>query len=284
MKNIAVIYLDRNRFDCMMPHQTATVPYDFSPHTVKDFEPLNKDTLYNEMHTFITDHHMSPCSIIIILSNNVIFVKDLPENKSDQLLDAIALFLESIPFETIMHRTVKFDKKTKIVATNSMYLDLLKDVFEKNQCKVLLILPEFVFGDIISQKGLDTVASKKIIYMMNTLKQYDVSHMTYAQNIPHAHEQFSEIPEKKSYARLIVLLFVFILLTGILIVLFFISQKSSKKTIPKPSVTQNQFTPSPVFTSVPISEITLQSAEKLTPPAEIIIHTIKNSILSEHAV
>lgn len=266
-KNVSIIYLDRNKFDCIMQNQMVSVRYDFPPHTVKDFEVLNKDALYNEIHTFIVAHHISPCSMVIILSKNVIFEKDLAEDKSDQLSDTISLFLERIPFETIMHKTIKFDKKTKIVATNKMYLDLLKDVFEKDQCKVLLILPEFVFGDLISQKGLDTVANKKIINMMDSLKQYDLSHKPDAPNTSHSHEQPSAIAEKKSHARLILLLFVFILLIGILIVLFLISQKSSKSIIPKPSVKPNKFILTPTSTPIPTSPIIPQS-EELTPSAE----------------
>lgn len=268
-KNIFIIYLDRNKFDCMMQNQIVPVRYDFPPHTVKDFEVLNKDALYSEIHIFLTTHHISSCSVIIILSNNVIFEKDLSEDKSDQSSDATTLFLERIPYETIMHRTIKFDKKTKIVATNKMYLDLLKDAFEKDQCKVLLMIPEFVVGDLISQKGLDTVAIKKIISKMDSLKQYDLSHLPYVQNSAQSHEEPSAMPEKKSHMRLIMLLFVFILLIGILVVLFFISQKSSKKTIQKPSVKQNQLTPSPASTTIILTpEIT--PLEELIPPTETV--------------
>lgn len=267
-KNIFIIYLDRNKFDCMVQNQIVPVRYDFSLHTVKDFEVLNKDALYSEIHTFLTTHHISSCSVIMILSNNVIFEKDLSEDKSNQSSDVATLFLERIPYETIMHRTIKFDKKTKIVATNKMYLDLLKDAFEKDHCKVLLTIPEFVVGNLISQKGLDTVAIKKIISKMDSLKQYDLSHLQYAQNSSQSHEELSSIPEKKSHTRLIVLLLVFILLIGILIVLFLISQKSSKKTIPKSSVKKNQLTPFPTSTTIILTpEITPQ--EELISPAEI---------------
>lgn len=265
-KNISIIYLDRNKFDCILPHQTNLISYDFPPQIVKDFEVLNKDLLYSEIHDFITNNHLSPYPVIIILSNNVIFEKDLTVNKPDQISEETTLFLEKVPFETVLHKTLKIDKKTIVVATNKIYLDLIKEAFEKDQCKMLFILPESLFGDLISQKGLDTIVAKKILGSMDSFKQYDLSHIPYIHSIPQPHEENLTLPEKKSYARLIILLVFFVVLIGILTVLFLISRQEqpSKSKTPQIPIKQVSITPF----SIPLSTIVITPFVEITPPSE----------------
>lgn len=264
-KNISIIYLDRNKFECMVTHQTNSVLYNFSPQTVKDFEVLNKDLLYSEMHLFITNTHLSPHQVIIILSNNVVFEKDLSTIDPQKIPDEILLFLEKVPFENTLHKVIKINKKAIVVATNKIYIDLLKETFEKDQCKILFVIPESVCGDLVSQKGLNPTVAKKIIDSIDSLKQYDVSHIPTIHTItPQSDEANSIIHEKKTHTRLIILLIFFSILIGILIVLIFISTRpSSKSKKLQPS------TPIPTLQVTPFFDITPPlSKELITPEVE----------------
>ncbi|HLD26854.1 MAG TPA: hypothetical protein VJB63_02780 [Patescibacteria group bacterium] len=274
-KNISIIYLDRNKFYCIFPQQIDNpILYNFSPQTVKDFEVLNKDLLYSEIHAFIKKNRLSPYPVIIILSNTVIFEKDLSETNPKQLSEEITLFLEKIPFETIVHKIIKINKKTKVIATNKIYLDLFKDAFERDQCKILLVLPESVCDNLISQKGLNREVIKKIIDHTDSLKQHDLSHVKNPHILSKPHESVLTIPEIKSHTRLIMLLFVFTVLMGTLILLFFISKNSFKNTVPKKTIKSNKLTPS--STSIPTLQTT--SIMEIPPPLGELTPQVESSI------
>lgn len=213
MKSTNVLYLDKNRFDLYNEEQNKIFNFDLSNFT-QNLEIINKQDLETQIKAFITNFKLSPGGIIIILSENILFVKGLPpDTEINQDDGQDQKFINSVPFEHVAVKTYPIEGGQLLVAANRDFYSSIKLCFDNNGFKTNIVTPIYSTGATINpDTGLDENTGKTLLKNEAQLKLNGIEVLVEkeAVNTPII---TTGKPEKK---RLIRLLSVF----GILIVVF----------------------------------------------------------------
>src|SRR5664279_948805 len=131
LKGTGVIYLKREGFQIYITSYPSIVEFRFVPEIVRDLDIVNKDLLENIIKMFLQGNKLPPSNLTVVLADNAIFTKDFfptentlsqpePENESTttklkvdpaiqvELQNQAKQFVEHIPFESIISKTVPF--------------------------------------------------------------------------------------------------------------------------------------------------------------------------------
>jgi len=184
----------------------------FTKEIVNDQEIISKEKFFQELQTFFSQHSISPSNFVIMISSNLIYKKDFPDNPAPKNED-IQNFLDSVPFEEVLSKVYKLNKKMEVVATNKQFCDEVERSLVQLQSKVIAIVPLNIIQEVIPElsQNLDLgIAFTKI----ETIKEY--SFITFGEEV------HKVLPEKKSERnRFYILLVVFGFLLVVLIVMIF---------------------------------------------------------------
>jgi hypothetical protein len=181
-----IIYIDRLGFSVYQETLVNIPKFNFTPDLVANLDVINKEQLTNFISTFVQVNKITPSSIVIVLSDYVIFVKDLADSiqKPDQNQnpkensgdikdhrDEVQSFLEDIPFEDVLAKVIRVGNVDRIVAANKEIIMAIADVFTNNKSTVESIVPAFAFGQNANfSTGLTLDNAKIILGDMTTLK------------------------------------------------------------------------------------------------------------------
>lgn len=286
-----IIFLDRNGFIIYQDTLSNVWQFPFSQDLVQNLDIVNKEQLVNSIGSFIQTNKIIPSSLIIILSDSVIFQKDLtfqqknPEeglspdktiNKhptdfgnKEQQENEIKNFLDTVPFEEILAKVVN---NTKIVAANKELLEAVAYPFKKMGCIVHAIVPSFMYQQYIDfSGGLNQDIAKIILQQTDLLKLGNMltgQQTTEAQQDLHTQPQ-KEPKEKPNNLRQLMLIGIFLILfIGLVIV--YLTLGKTPQTPPSSSA------PSPTAV-LPLQPT--NSPEASVSPPEVDLKTIKITIV-----
>lgn len=275
-----IIFLDRVGFIIYQDTLTNVWQFPFSGDCVQNLDVINRESLVNSIGSFIQTNKVIPSTVILILSDSVMFQKDLapkvpnpeaqvnaqenlssqsqPQDKPNIELDykdeqekEIKNFLDSVPFEEILAKVIN---NARIVATNK---DLLEDIifpFKKIGCDVNGIVPAFMYQQYIDfSQGLNPDTARIILQQLDLLKvgnmltdQQPMVTVETQQDISESHQE--EPKEKPKNVRQLILIVAFVFLIIVLIIIYLTLGRSQtvpgKKTIPS-QPTNPQIIPSP---------------------------------------
>ena len=229
-----VIYLDRIYFDYFDNSLSASIRFDFSPY-VTNLEITNREELQNQLRLFIENNKLLPSNIVVILSENVLFVKGVPEG-TENLDEEIEKFSDNVPFERVNTKSYKLDNGTLLVATNKDLYSSLQEVFEKKNFSFEAIIPIYNAGINTPDPnyGLDPTAAKTILSNLDNLKasSLEMEETSHIVQKPKEEEQVKNKNKKNTYLLLGVFGFLLIVLT---IVAFSAMKPEPKKTVLTPT-------------------------------------------------
>jgi len=251
-EHTCIIYLQQDKFDFYLPSLGKVIEFRFVPEIIKDLEVINVVLLENLIKLFIANNKITPTELVIVLSDNVCFIKDFvlpvappqlsqeqneqvggvvhtPRITADVLDDQIKHFIEHVPFENVVSKTFPMGNGTKVVAVNGELYESIKTAFEKSGFKINMVLPGVVFANNLSSKTLLDVPSAKIFLQEseslgdnNLLAK--MPHMSEVkQNNENEISEKEKKPNKKSKKRLYAMLGVFAILIVIMIVVYITS-------------------------------------------------------------
>lgn len=246
MSNSGIIYLQKDKFSLYVPTATKNIEFRFVPEIVKDLDVINLELLENLIKLFITNSKVPPMTFTIILADNACFIKDFiktPQNpnqtvpgqpqppideKADQEIKKNEDdFIDHVPFDNVVSKTLPLGNGEKIIAVNKDLLDAIASSFEKIGSKINMVLPGIVFGNNIGiAPALNQVTVNLILSQEDSLRDYDFLNKEVYQPI------LKDKPEKedfyvkddsdapKSNKRLFIMIGVFVLLIIVLIVVY----------------------------------------------------------------
>lgn len=245
-KSSIVIFLDRTGF---LLYQTG-IPniwqFSFEEGLVSDLEVVDKDGLINVIWSFIQSNKIVPGDIIVVLSDSVVFEKDLTSQKSGQEGDnktaqadysikemqekEIQRFMENVPFEEVIAKVIG---GKVIVATNKELLEAIIYPFKKLGCILEAVVPSFIYAQKTDfSQGLSQDIAQMVIRETNLLR---FGNMLLGQQEavqqPKEENDYkpAEYPiNKTKNPRQYVLLAVFIILLGVLAVVYFTLGRTSE--------------------------------------------------------
>lgn len=251
-KQIAVVYIDVNKALFYIGYSGAILQLDFPSNVISDLDIVSKEKFEELLGTFIDSNNLKGLGIesILVFSKSSAFEKDFPEDTKGKE-EEIQKFIDIIPFEDVLSKTYKFNKKTKVVAINKILYEAIKDAFEKKKISISLTLPFSILQELNveleNKVDLAFIAEKA-----DSLKQYNLA-SDYENNAQDGQEKKSG--SKKQNLRLYIFIGIFVILLVVLIVLI-ISTSSSK-----PSTKRGAALPS----ISPIPTIQKESVQSASP-------------------
>ena len=304
-----ILFIDRFGFGVYQDTLTTIPKFNFTQDLVSNLDVVNKVQFVSLVSTFIEINKIVPSSLAVILSDDVIYIKDLAgpvqkpvsapgsapapkieatEDKEHK--DEVENFLENIPFEEILARVIKTGDMNRIVAVNRDLAMTIVDAFMAKGSTIDSITPGFMYGQNVSfTKGLTSDNLKIILGNMEILRSgnllTDQEKMIIGRDIKSEMESPAAIVEKKKQNRTQYLLAgVFVILLIILGVVYFLSQKADEASDTKninSIINQRIAVPAVIPTATPIpatASATISSLDLKTINIKISYDTQSSSI------
>jgi hypothetical protein len=231
-KKPAIIYIKRDRLDYWNNDNPQPLSFLFPPDQVKDMEVLNATAFEISLQSFIERSKISPCKITIILSDQVYFEKQLPDNiAAFEKDDVINSFLDIVPFENVSKRVIRHDGHSFIVCINADIWQAIKTTFTSQGSMITAILPSFAFGIPELKSNFDPSFAKPILAKADNLKESNFLDVV-GSNTPSSN---SKTVQPNNHVRELILGFVFLALLSVFIILVIVQKPFSPAT-PQPLV------------------------------------------------
>jgi len=284
-----IIFLDRNGFIIYQDTLSNVWQFPFSQDVVQNLDVINKVQLVNSIRSFIQTNKVIPSNVIIILSDSVIFQKDLTTlqqtSQKPQQLDQqksaglivgekedqekeIKNFLDNVPFEEVLAKVIN---NTKIVAVNKDLLEGVVLPFKEIGCFVEEIVPAFMYQQYIDfSGGLSQDIARIVLQQTDLLK---LGNMLTSQQKVETQQDSDDQPqkeqkEKPNNLRQFILVGIFVLLLIILVIVYLTLGRTAPAR-PSPNV------PSPT----PALRVEPTEIEPTVTPLAIDLQAIKITIV-----
>ncbi|MBI2613770.1 MAG: hypothetical protein HYW62_03280 [Candidatus Levybacteria bacterium] len=163
-----ILFLDRNGFSIFQDTLSNVARFNFTPDIVANLDVVNKEQFGRLIATFIQINKIVPSSLSLVLSDNIIYEKDMvdivekqtppvqtvsleaPGNIDKEHKEEIQAFLEDVPFEEVLAKVIKTDKLNRIAAVNKDLVMTIADVFVNKGSTIEAVIPSFMYGTNIN--------------------------------------------------------------------------------------------------------------------------------------
>lgn len=293
-----VIYIDRNSLAVYQDVLHDIPRFNFTQDLVVNSDVVNKEKLMGLIGTFIKLFKMVPSSLVIILSDDVIYVKDftdafkepssgaLKENTDYvQDRDQVQNFLENVPFENVLAKVIKAKGVNRAVAVNKDLIRVITNAFANKGSVVEAVIPGFLYGQSAKlASGLNAVNARIILENVEVLKLGNL--LTNQDEMSSLQTSESEIgltmheqTKKPRNIRQFILIGAFVFLLIVLIIVFAYSNKP--QNLPKDSAVEKIPANSVDIISItPTVAVATESAK----PIDIKIKIIQTSASDEKSI
>lgn len=212
------LYLDKNGFYFYESGLTLVVSLAFLATSVKDMDVINGASLINQIKSFVEQYHLTPASILIILSPNITFEKDFVGISRESAKEEVEKFIDTVPFDSVIAKEYPIENGVKVIAANDDLYRELKVGFEKVSFSVENIVPYQMLGqDQSFIRNLTTENAMQLLRRVDHLKQYSMNSQEKKQTLVNQNDigKKEGSQNKKPNTRLFAM-------AGIFIVLFII--------------------------------------------------------------
>jgi hypothetical protein len=163
-----ILFIDRFGFSIYQDTLTNIPKFSFTPDLVTNLDVVNKEQLTSLIATFIQINKMIGSCLAVILSDNVIYARDLKSsvqksapaqslktdlNEDKERKNEVQNFLEDIPFEDVLAKVIKVGSLSRVVATNKDLVMVIVNAFVSKGSTVEAIIPSFMYGQSANFTG-----------------------------------------------------------------------------------------------------------------------------------
>ena len=143
-----ILFIDRSGFSIFQDTLPNIVKFNFTADIVANLDVVNKEKFSNLIATFIQINKIISSSIAVVLSDTVIYIKDLanPLEAQKDTQD----FLEDVPFEEILAKVIKTDNLNRIVAVNKDLVMTIINAFVNKGSNAEAVTPSFMYGENVN--------------------------------------------------------------------------------------------------------------------------------------
>lgn len=174
-KQQALLFLDRNGFYFYTLGMENVATCVFPETVLKDIEVIDPFGMENQIKSFVTQFGIPPVDIMMVLSSNVIFEKQITSGSGE--LEEINKFLESIPFDRF-EKIVTVEGSNKIIfAVNKNLTYCIEASFVKLKSSISAIIPYYPLANLLQTIPLDVATATSILKKANDLKSYNMKHV-----------------------------------------------------------------------------------------------------------
>lgn len=156
-----ILFIDRFGFSVYQDVLANIPKFNFTPDLVSNLDVVSKEQFTNIIATFIQINKIVPSSLAVILSDDIIYIRDIenPVQKTTLIQDLkldvsddkgheddVQNFLENIPFEEVLAKVIKTGNVNRIVAVNKDLVMAIINVFVGKGSTIEAITPSFMYG------------------------------------------------------------------------------------------------------------------------------------------
>jgi len=148
-KQTIAVFLESSRISLCLKDTNNILQLDLPPDTVSDLEVIDRDKFEQLVNSFFqTDAFKGiEFDVALVFSRDVTFEKDFTDNATKVNYEEIQKFLDIVPFEDILSKTYKINRKAKIVAVNRSLYDVICLALEKNKAYISLVVPMAILAE-----------------------------------------------------------------------------------------------------------------------------------------
>ena len=257
-KQTIVCYIDKNKALFYQDADGSMLQMDFPPDIISDQEYTDGEKLEHLIEAFLETNKLEKGNIIFIYAPNVAIEKDFPDELAENKNEEIQKFIDMIPFEEVMSKIYKLNKKTKVVAINQEIYESIKSIFASKNFLILGIIPSTVLQETVAELSLNidlAIIANKIY----SLKQYSMVNDGGLSN----QNTKEKSGLKKQNIRMYMLIIVFVILLFIFMILAItkLFPKNSSKNLPvvQPPLSQTPSVPVLNHPSIPFIQPSISS-------------------------
>ena len=229
----------------------------FSPSSIKDLEVVNQSELDNQIKSFVTANSLKPTPLLLVLSSQVTFEKDITPIPQASRKEIIQSFLDTVPFASISFKTFHYQDKDILVVINRNLYDGIKHGFEALGFSVSAVIPALMLG-LGSKDTLSAEACQLIIKKTDFIKNNDfLSETTEIGSFQQKEQQFL-----KKHRLLVALFSLFFIASALGTVYYFyvlLPQSTARKSVTVPTIRPTRTPPTPTLTPTPTPGIPIYS-------------------------
>lgn len=165
-----VLLLRRNGFDFYEDKSGRISSFPFSTAIVNSLEIINPQEFKNQIKAFVETNKFLPADLIIILSAEVLFEKDIQAQDPNALSQGTSEFLDIIPFESISTKILPTKLGIRVIAVNRNFIDTLRISLKELGFLIEGIVPYEEVEGLEGINSLNNEISKLIIKQFDSLK------------------------------------------------------------------------------------------------------------------
>ena len=221
-QNIAC-YIDSDKILFYQGASGSLIQLDFPPDVLSYLDLLRKEKFEELIESFLEQNKLSGENTILIYSSAAAFEKDFEESQAGKDDTEIQKFIDIVPFEDVLSKTYKLNKKVKVVAVNNRVYESIRSVLEKRNFLIYAVIPGSVLQETFSELA-QNMDLGFILKKIDSIKQYSMINGSSPSN-----PALEKKPEgKKQNKRLYALggMFAILLLILIIFVAIILSSKS----------------------------------------------------------
>lgn len=203
----------------------------FFGESVKFFDVVDEEKLTKQLENFFISNKFPSINAFFIVGQDAIIEKEFAPGSEN----AISAYLEMIPYESVYSKRIIKPKSILVSAFNGDFYRIISNVIEKNNGKVISLLP----CSLISQTALTPQSASFILKKAESLKNETMINSTEKTS----QEEVSTTPSNHIGEKTVlpILLSIFAVLVIVLGLLIFITNRKSS-----PAINLNP-TPSPII-------------------------------------
>lgn len=224
----SVIYIDRTNLYYYGGNVHTPVAFPFPKTAVNDMEIISETELTTQIEEWIKAHKIEPTQTILLLSNSVYFQKEIPpDTPMDKQTEMKKQFIDNVPFNDTHLQEIQVAKSTLLVAINTEFVYAIRDIFHSFGFNIEAIAP------VAEIYGLQPISSFSVTVAQDALKKITKSNGFPLHPVEENPSSQSEdpLPQPQSNHRLFIMLGVFIILIGILAIVYLTRAKPKKRTV-----------------------------------------------------
>lgn len=268
----SVIFLARDKINYYDTSLAAPLTFAFSKDFINDLEVVNSVSLHLQIKSFIDNHKISPAQVVLVLSPDVYFGKDFPDNPEFHQDIELQKFIDTVPFENASTKIYKLATGSKLLATNADMYQNIKAAFEKAGFVIEAVVPIFILGkDIPIADQLDVSSAKTILERFDLAKQ---NSLLINQDLYPRPQNLKDKKGKKDDNRSLIFLLPILFTLIIVLIIFYLKTSTSTPTpqlIPTPTIFLKQENTLPSVTSTAVATPTASlNQDNISTPDSLI--------------
>lgn len=147
-KKSGILYIRRNKAQLYLLGSASSLEVDFDKAVFENLEIKDKDAFESSLKEIIQKVGNKNISILIVLSGDIVFQKNLPKAFGGEIDQEIKKFIDAIPIDNdrLDYRIMPIEQGVAVVAANSMIYNIARDAVESSGWEVEAIIPSAFFG------------------------------------------------------------------------------------------------------------------------------------------